>query len=140
MAVTAVAEHLCCLISKICPVFPSLEKNQKVFVCSVLQRAQSEVFYTTPLKSSVPLATSISISQEERGEATFLKDMASSFIDTWRKQGQVEIKTKSKIAHFPGLCVLSVSCASEPIMKYLHVLNTRKFKQRLVALFCDLSL
>lgn len=78
--------------------------------------------------------------RKEWGEATFLKDLSSSFTDTWRKQGQVEVKTKSKTAHFPGLCVLSVSCASEPIMKYLQVLNTRKFKQRLVALFCDLSL
>lgn len=65
--------------------------------------------------------------------------MASSFIRTWRKQGWAE-RLKSKIAHFPGMCVLSVSYASEPIMKYPHVLNTRKFKQRLVALFCDLSL
>ena len=55
-------------------------------------------------------------------------------------RGRLKERLKSKIAHFPGMHGLSVSCASELIMKYPHVPNTRKFKQRLVALFCDLSL
>lgn len=55
-------------------------------------------------------------------------------------RGRLKERLKSKIARFPGMYGLSASYASEPIMKYPHVPNTRKFKQRLVALFCDLSL
>lgn len=111
-------------------------------MCSVLQRTQSVIFYTTLLKSSIPLAASINISQESGGgrDTYFLKTQLPPSYAHGGSRGRLKDRLKSKIAHFAGMRGLSVSYASEPIMKYPHVPNTRKFKQRLVPLFCDLSL
>lgn len=103
---------------------------------------QSKRFSTITLKSSIPLAASINISQETEGKKIlcFLKTQLPPSYRHGRSKGRLKERLKSKIAHFPGMRGLSVSYASEPIMKYPHVSNRRKFKQRLADLFCDLSI
>lgn len=58
-----------------------------------------------------------------------------------RKAGAVQEKETKKLnCRFPGLQAPSVICFSEPIMKHSHVLIMRKFRERWVPKFCDLSL
>jgi len=48
MVVIAIAEHPCCLISKICPVFPFTgEKSKGIYMLSAAAKAARDVLHTT---------------------------------------------------------------------------------------------
>lgn len=86
---------------------------------------------------------SINVPQEVKVKTHFLK-LQLPYLCLCVEEGgggsSKEKGIKSQVVHFPGLHPLSVIYSCKLIMKYSPVLKVRKFKQRLVSMFCDLSI